>query len=346
MLNGIGDILCVTPTIQAIKEAYPQAKLSVIVRPHLRSLLRDNPYVDDLIFYDTSRVWKRLIFLRVVRQQKFDLWVDLHVPTFNTVSNNGRDFFRNRMLMQSAGARYRLAYEVEQLRPQLTHRVGLVDEQAMSTTNIVDTTLALMKRQGDDSLVKFIPVNEVNRNWAELRFPASGKVRIAMFFGSRQSADVWPEEYAQELVNRVFEESAETEILLIGGPEQKWLATRLMDSVNAERKLQIFDLVGLADLNQTAALMARCSLVISTDSGPMHIADAQKVPIVALFSAKNHADVWKPVQSQSRVLQRKVDCGPCFLADCPHDNLCMRQIYPGEVMDACREVLAETAGKG
>jgi ADP-heptose:LPS heptosyltransferase len=184
----------------------------------------------------------------------------------------------------------------------------------MSTTNIVDTTLALMKREGDDGLIKFIPVSEVNRNWAALRFPARGKVRIAMFFGSRQSADVWPEEYAQELINLVLEEFADTEILLIGGPEQKGLTTRLMESVSGGRKQQISDLAGLADLNQTAALMARCHLVISTDSGPMHIADAQKVPIVALFSAKK--------------LCRCVEAGAKSVAD-PTTKSCLWPLFPG-----------------
>ena len=60
MINGIGDIICVTPALQALRARYPDAEISVIVRPHLRALLTDNPYVSRVLSYEVGAAWKRL----------------------------------------------------------------------------------------------------------------------------------------------------------------------------------------------------------------------------------------------------------------------------------------------
>jgi ADP-heptose:LPS heptosyltransferase len=75
----------------------------------------------------------------------------------------------------------------------------------------------------------------------------------------------------------------------------------------------------------------------------MHIADAVGMPIVALFSSKNHVRIWQPLEPRCTILNRQVDCGPCFRATCPRENLCMDLIEPREVVAA---LLALRGGDG
>ena len=94
-VGGIGDVICQTPTIEAIRERYPHATLTAIVRGNLRELADLNPHVDDVILFDATSVVAFMNFALSIRRRRFDLWVDLHVPTFNTVRSNHKDFFRN-----------------------------------------------------------------------------------------------------------------------------------------------------------------------------------------------------------------------------------------------------------
>ena len=102
MLNGIGDIVCVSPVFEALKRRYPAARLTIIMRLHLRGLVEGSAFVDDVLFYETARPWQRVVFMARANRRRFDLWVDLHVPTFNTMSSNRRDFLRNAWLLRVA----------------------------------------------------------------------------------------------------------------------------------------------------------------------------------------------------------------------------------------------------
>lgn len=111
MVNGIGDTICVTPAIEALRQKYPDAELTVIIRPRIVPLVSGNPNIDDVIVYDTGNgVRKRLEFFVALIQKRIDLWVDLHVPTFNTTSSNRRDYFRNSIMMRIARPVYRVGY--------------------------------------------------------------------------------------------------------------------------------------------------------------------------------------------------------------------------------------------
>lgn len=336
MINGIGDIMCVTPTLTALRQRYPNAHVTLIIRQHLRGLVEGSRDVDALLFYETARPWDRLAFFWRTRRRRFDLWVDLHVPTFNTVSSNERDFFRNAMLMRMAGARYRVAYAVPQLLPYLTHPVAVPNSADLRRLNIVDTTLALAAPQPGQRYRKYIPISRADRKWAEDALPDAQELRFALFFGSRQSADLWPTERIADFLQLLVQAWPQAELVLIGGEHEAEFADKMNAWLPEAARSLLRNFIGKASFSQTAALLARCNAMVSTDSGPMHIADAVGIPIVALFSSKNHHEIWRPVDSRAIVINHAVECGPCFAADCRFDNKCMKLIEPTEVLAALR----------
>ena len=339
MLNGIGDILCVTPMLEALKERYPEAQLTMMIRPHLRALVEGNPFVDKLIFYDTARSLKRLVFLWEVRRQKFDLWIDLHVPTFNTVFRDERDLFRNAFLMRASGATYQLAYAVPQLRRYLSHPVPLPQEHERTSTNIVDTTLALIDPGPKRRYKKHMPISDSNRAWAERVLAPRHGPRIGLFIGGRQSAKIWPQRRVMDFVALLFEEIPDAELVLLGDEHETALAEAIVSSFSETTRSRVRNLVCKADLGQMAAALERCRAVVSTDSGPMHIADAGEIPMVVLFSSHNWPAIWRPMNPNARVINHPVECGPCFQATCHLGNKCMDLIDPREALDALLQVL-------
>lgn len=339
MINGIGDIVCVTPALEALKARYPNAQLSVIVRPHLRALLEGNPSVDQVLSYEVGGWWRRMAYLIALRRERFDLWVDLHMPTFNTVSSNSRDFLRNALLLRAAGARFRLAYAVPALAPHLTHGIPLPDDTSLRSENIVHTTVALIDPAARLRYRKRVPITLADRDWAARELPDSKDPRIGLFFGSRQSADLWPDSNVLEFVSLLSQRLPTAELVLIGGEHEREFLRRIGTDLEKRAPRRFRNLVEKTSFAQTGAILERCQAFVGTDSGATHIADAVGIPIVALFGSKNYPAIWVPINGNARVLNHPVDCGPCFKADCPRANLCMKMITPGEALQALLELL-------
>lgn len=337
MLGGIGDILATLPTFAALARSYPGARITAITRRRLTPLLTGQREIARVLGYDSS-LRGRLGFIRELRAVRFDLWVDLHVPTFHTVSSPGKVFLRNALIMAAARTRHRLGFAVPVMRPLLTHPVPVPPDAHQAQTNIVDITLDLLPGNATRPRTKQLTLAPADLAWAAARLPGGDAPVFAYFFGGRQSASHWPVPHAVSFARRILDEFAGARLVLIGDLHEREMADTLLASLPPAYRARIHDLIGQAGLTQTAALLSLCRGAICTDSGPMHLADAVGVPLVALFSRKNHLPVWAPVSPDAIVISRPVDCGPCFRAECPIHNHCMELITPDEVLAAVRSL--------
>ena len=340
MLAGIGDILAATPTINALKQRYPEARITAITRTRLAPLLGDQAAVDEVIGYGRG-LGGRLGFFRKLRQTRFDLWIDLHAPTFHTVSSANKVFLRNAIIVAAARTRYRLGFAAPILRSLLTHAVPVADAAEQAKTNIVDTTLSLLPAEIPTVRRKTLDISAEQQAWAQTQLGDAECERYAFFFGGRQSASHWPVSRATAFAQLLLERKPDARLLLLGDIHERAMADNLIANLPAALHERIDDKISAANFAETAALFAQCTGAVCSDSGPMHIAEASGVPLVALFSSKNHVAVWEPVAPNARVLNYNVDCAPCFLATCPIENRCMNMIEPEEAYDA---LMAVTAG--
>jgi heptosyltransferase-1 len=129
-------------------------------------------------------------------------------------------------------------------------------------------------------------------------------------------------------------------VAVSGALQDRSLAEMILERM----RYPALNLAGRTDLGTLIALMAGAAVVISTDSGPMHLAAALGTPVVALFGP---TAPWRtgPYGKGHKVLRAAVSCSPCFLRRC-HTRRCMRQIGPEQVLEAVREVLEEKAQAG
>jgi ADP-heptose:LPS heptosyltransferase len=341
MLNGVGDIVCVTPALEALSERFPEARISAMVRPHLCALVRHLPSVHDVIPFGSGSVATRLAFLREIRRRRFDLWIDFHTPTFNTVGSNTRHFLRNAFLMRWSGARFRRAYASRPLARHLTHPLPVPGREALRDMNVARLTLALSWPDPSRDYRKRIPVTVDDRAWAQSALVQAPAPRVGLYFGTRQPANIWPEEYSLDLARRLLERRPSVSLVLVGDHTDAGRASRLLAGLAPEQRARVSDLTGRSSFGQTAALLEQLDVLVSSDSGPMHIADAMEVPIVALFSTHNYPGIWAPVNGRSVVIYHEIECGPCWRPTCPVGNRCMSNITPAEVFAAVNQKLAD-----
>jgi ADP-heptose:LPS heptosyltransferase len=244
-----------------------------------------------------------------------------------------------------AGCTYRSGIAVPELAGRLTHPHPAPDEGTLQTENIVRTTLRSVGFAGGPVPRKRIVLPASATQWAADALRQAGVAalpRIAFFFGAKQPADVWPLEHVREFIQRFARRWPGHALLLIGGPHELVACQALRGAIETSG-LHCADFIGRASLLQSCALICGADAMVSTDSGPMHMADALGVPLVALFGAKAFLPVWLPQQPRLKVLNHRPPCSPCFSSVCPHDNLCMRSITPQSVEQALEDLLGVQA---
>ena len=346
MLADIGDVLVSTPALALLRQQYPAAHISVILRKPMSRLLAGNPNVDARILYSPDGIWRKLQLLWRVWRDDVDLWIDLHTPTFNTVCSNSQIFRRNSVIRFFANPSFSIGYDCEGALGKHTHGVPQPAKSLLASENVVSTTLRIVRsftqELNDPEPRKFFHVLPDETRWAtqKLGSAANGhSLFFGLFFGSKQPADVWSIDHCYEWVAKTLRRYSDARILLLGGELEIEYARELVSRLAVADRDAVRNFVGQTSLGQTAALITSCKVLVTTDSGPLHIADALNVPMVALFSSKNYPDIWRPYQSRTVVLNVPVPCGPCFLSTCPEKSPCIDQILPVDVTDAVQSLL-------
>lgn len=341
MLGEIGDLLVTTPTLRALKQHYPGARLSLIIRRQLADLVSANPDVDELVLYDGRSRLSKMRFLLSLRLRSWDMWVDLHTPTFNTWNTNDEVFRRNRWFMRSARTRYQRAFDMAPVLADLSHPEAVPDEATLRNENIVATTLRLAALP-DASHDKALHIPPPAAVWAadfRRRHGLDAAPVLGLFFGAKQSAKVWPLDHAVAFVDALGARYPQHKLLLLGGPHEAVYARDLAARISPAVAARLVDTSNQLTLAQTAALLAHCQAVVATDSGPMHMAEALGRPLVALMSAHNYDPVWRPIRALA-VLRADVPCSPCLKADCDQGQACMRALSPEAALAAVDSAIA------
>lgn len=344
MIGEIGDLIVTYPALAALRARYPHSRVTLIARPVVRELAEAQASVDEVLpFPGRSRIEKARFMARLL-VSRWDLWVDLHTPTWNTVCTNEEVFRRNALLMRVARCRYRVGFAVPELARHLSHAVPVPDRPTLQTENIIDTTLRVAGAPGERQWRKAqaVPAAVSRTMRTKLRLDQDRRPMLALFFGAKQPAKFWPEHHVIRFLKIALERFPEHRILMIGGPHEAEPTRRVMDALAPEGRVRVENLVLQCSLIETAAVLALCEAVVSTDSGPMHLADAVGTPLVSLFSAFNYL-VWVPVNAPNVVLHHMTPCGPCFKSVCDRNNECMEGILPEAAVQALARLMPEPA---
>ena len=330
--DRIGDVVLSTPAIKAVRDAYPDSHIAFLTRPYAKDIVEGNPYLDEVIVYDKYGKDKSLSgtvgFAFELKKKKFDLAIMLH-PT-------------NRVHLMAflAGIPKRVGYD-RKLSFLLTKRAPHTKETGRM--HEVDYTLDLLRRTGIETQDKelFVPVQEnsmreVDRLLEEYHV-GKDALLVAINPGASCPSKRWlPENFAK--VSDALAGSLKARIIIVSSMENKEFAA----SVARGMKYEPVNLAGRTGVAALTALISKCRLFISNDSGPVHIACAVGTPVISIFGRKDPGlspRRWGPTSHKSRVFHKDVGCKVCLAHKCEVGFRCLGAVSPDEVLAGARELL-------
>jgi ADP-heptose:LPS heptosyltransferase len=331
-VGQIGDIVCAIPAMLAIRRAYPNAELTLLTspgakgNPGAKELLSNSAWIDHLWVYhseDINSPKKILSFIEQLGEKKFDAWFELP-QDLTTLSTE----LRNMFFAKLAGVKWASGYSVTTLpiffRSQLLHIKSIREaDRLLNSIKKLDIDTENL----DFSKIISAPEKSVVAEIFE-QHRLDKKKLVAMVPGGKRLANRWPVENFAEIARRWVKQHGQ--VIILGGPADYDLA-KPIEEID---KQSIINLCGKTNLLQTAELLKSCSVLLTNDTGPMHIAAVSGVTCVVPFSARDLPVKWFPWGTQHAVIRKDAPCSPCFVEECPINNFCLRQVSVDEIWSA------------
>ncbi len=325
--NWIGDAVMTTPAMAAIRAAFPAAEITVVANPLVAELFRFHPDCDRVLVFDKKHDHRGVkgfwTFCAELRRERFDLAVLLQnaieagfmaalarIPRRAGYETDGRGWLLNYGVATS---------ERKHGLHHTDYYLNMLETLGIAAPDKKKLVLALTPEE-EQRAGELLP----GRNWIAINPGAA--------YGS---AKRWLPDRFAAVADRLAEEYG-VQVVLTGGPGEKEIGADIEQAMSCPA----VNLIGRTSVRELMAVLARCRLMVTNDSGPMHVAAAFGVPIAAVFGPTDHRTT-SPLSESCRIIRKDVDCAPCMLRQCPTDHRCMSGIFAEDVLAAARELLGE-----
>ena len=343
----IGDMLATIPALKVIREKFPDARIDRIAVPMVRELLETCPYIDDIILYDRNGSERKIVgkirFLFKIRRRKYDLFLNLHIPSPHRKFSY---YLRDSLFAYLTGAKYRVGYWVRGTGIWLTDG-PLADnmDRRPATSAILELANCIIKddgigdKSGNIALKesKYLLSTSVDEEAIDTLLRSYGinhqDLVIGIHPGSRHGYARWVNERFARVGDELISKYNARVIFTGSGND---IAT--VKDIAGLMKRDAVILAGSTALRQLAAIIKRCRIYISVDTGPLHMAVSLGTPTISLFSGRDFPEKWAPYGNMNIVIRKDILCSPCFKRDCD-DNKCMEMIEVSDVLEAVERLI-------
>ncbi|MBF0385591.1 MAG: GT4 family glycosyltransferase PelF [Candidatus Omnitrophica bacterium] len=330
-LSSIGDVILSTASLRSIRSKLSQAKIYCLVGSDSRKVLHKCPYIDGMIIYDQKKdkgITGLLHFSRRLRKYRFDKIVDLqnnrtsHILSFLSFPKESYGYDNGKWGFLLANA----IKNVKQNIPPVEHQFQVLKMLGIKYTE-EQSYLELWPSPKDDLYVQEL----LDSEWlGNARYIVGVNISASANWPTKN----WPLEYIAELANELSKKNVR---ILITGSEKDIAWARHLQSM-VKTKLAVF--TGKTDIMQLAGLIKRCSLYLTPDSAPLHVASAVGTKTIAFFGPTASRRHSPPDKNTLKIFEKKLTCTPCYSGKCKIlTHACMREIKPSEVLECVYELL-------
>lgn len=295
--DRIGDLVLTTPAIKALRQSYPRSRISILVSSVNADLVQGNPYLDEVLVDERLGQHKNLFgFFKLVyqiRSKKFDLAIIFHTKR------------RYNLLSFLAGIPNRLGYKNNKFGFLLS--MPLKDTRPQGTKHEAEYCLDVLRVIGVNGkdLGLYVPLQKDAQDWANQWVEQNNLKQhdfIVIHPGSSDLAKCWPRGNFAELIDRLIERYT-LKIVMIGSLQTISLSEEILRQ--SRHPSQIFNLTGKTSLARMVGLLRNARVLVSNDSGPVHVAAGLGINVISLFLRDQpgiNAERWKPLGAKSHVL--------------------------------------------
>jgi lipopolysaccharide heptosyltransferase I len=329
--SSIGDIIHALPFLYSIRARYPKAKISWLINSGFEEMIINNPYLNDVILFERkrwggfggiiSKLGELNRFIKGIKSRRFDTVIDL------------QGLLRSGVITYFSGAEYRIGFANARELSLIFYNYKIFP--SINEMYAVDRYLLIAKELGADITQKDftinIPVKE--KEYVDSLIGKDKKrLLIAINPSARWETKMWFLKRYAELIDTIADR-LKAQTILIGSREDEVRVNEL----SSMTKSKSLNLSGKTSLLQLAALLKKVALLVTNDSGPMHIAAAVGTPVVALFGPTRPKRTG-PYGNGHVVMQKDISCIGCLKKRCD-DLKCMEAITVDEVFGAVRKIL-------
>jgi len=331
----LGDLLFAHPFFDGLRELFPEARIDLVANSNFSEVMRVNPNLDHVYSYNKNwTVVRSYKFAKKLKMNNYQLGINIHGN------------WRTALLLKLISAEQTIGYGNKGRGIFLDHKV----EKNISSHMVEFYLEFLNEIQGSklfddyfkDKKVEFSdkekypPVLKVEEAYNQSAIKKMKQIGLKDKFvvlntGGSWKTKRWPEEYFAEIADQLAERGFK--ILFVGGPSDTERVTHILNKI--ENKDMVFNLSGKTSLLELAAVLKKASLVISGDTGPVHVAAAVGTNTVAIFGPSDEVK-YAPRGRGKNILVKNVDldCRPCGEHECPlGHHKCMRELSPKMVVE-------------
>ncbi|MDD5429116.1 MAG: glycosyltransferase [Candidatus Omnitrophica bacterium] len=319
-ISSLGDLILSFPSLKALRQRYPKAKISLLTLKKYHSLMEECPYVDEIIaLTDNYKAVQEIMSLtRRLRRKSFDYIIDLQ----NNRASHLISFFS--FPLCSFGYSLRWGF-------LLSRRLKFIRNQDPLSSQ--EKILELLGVRLNEKKLTFWPVKEN----VSFNLPSGDLIGIAVSASAKWHSKNWPPENIIKLGQIIERQMPSFKIILLGEESSKDLAGKIESCLGPS----VVNLCGKTTLRELSSVLGKLKLFIAPDTATLHLACAKGIKTLALFGPtdpRRHT-----VEDEGlEVLYEKLECSFCYRGQCRlgKDSLCLEKISPQKVFSKIREMIA------
>lgn len=339
--SSIGDIILASPALRVLRAAFPHAHIDFVTKAEYSDLVRFNPYLTSLILLESGDDEELKRLRARIRYEKYDTIIDLH------------NSLRSRYLRWMSGAR-----TIRVVKKRAVERFALVNLKRnwyrQPIVPVAQRYLEVLKSFGveDDhgGLEVFVPTETTTSVNALMSGCRLGEYRtvIGLVPSGKHFTKRWPSDRFAAFGARAANQFG-AKLIIFGGKNDVDNCGDIAQLINRDSSKSVAEsFAGRLSLLETAAAMDHCEVVVSNDTGLMHLAAARKRKVVAIFGSTVKEFGFFPYAKESVVLERAgLPCRPCThigREQCPEGHFkCMKEIEVEDVLEAVHSYLRPVA---
>lgn len=322
--GAIGDVLLSTPVIENLRNNFPDAEINFLTQSYCREVLMGNPFLNRVLTYDIAKGDGSLCLIKNIHNQKYNLIIDLFGNP------------RTAIIVFNSDARYRVGFRFKWRSLAYNIKVSPRSSEVHNVEFNLDALRALnLEIRSQKPLFVMNAVHEEFANDFYNRNDLKDNQVIGINASGTWLTKVWYPEKFGELGKKL---SSDSKILLFWGYEKEKETAEKIKEIIGDRAI----LIPEVDLKYMAALIKKCTLFVTNDTGPMHISWSIGANTAAIFGPTN-SHLQGPLSQNSIIIKNEqiscLGCNLTLISECPNSHKCMNELSVDYVYDKIMEFM-------